>query len=961
MTVASYGQYSDLFISMYAEGSSSNKFIEIYNGTGSSIDLSNYMIKGTNNGGDWKEARNLNLTGSITDGDVYVIAADQADASILAVADLSLSYESALHYNGDDAIALLKKNDSDTFEVIDIIGATGDDPGSGWAVAGVTNATKDHTLTRKNTISGPSSDWTSSAGTDESSSEWVVTGKDTEWTSLGSYTPSSTSTTVVLQDFTNLTNTATADVYGGFGGGLTATNAVVDDPTDASNKVRTVTTTAGGDVWKGVFFRPQTHYIDLTSTKTVSVKIYSTTASYFKGKIQAGQDNQADIELATSESHGGTGWETLTFTFSDATGEYGEFVIFTNPDANGAFIDPATEVLEAHFDDITADQGSEIPAPPSGPTDSPTAPTADAADVVSIYSDAYTDITTNYNPGWGQAGNVNTTYDPGDGNNVMVYSNFNYQGTVVPNTDISAMEKLHIDIWVADASVRTIKVSPILVSGSPAEFLVTVPVTSGAWNSVDIALSDFTGLTFGEIKEIKFDGQFKADGTGDGAVRSDVYLDNIYFYKEPTPSTTVVLQDFTNLTNIATADVYGGFGGGLTATNAVVDDPTDASNKVRTVTTTAGGDVWKGVFFRPQTHYIDLTSTKTVSVKIYSTTASYFKGKIQAGQDNQADIELATSESHGGTGWETLTFTFSDATGEYGEFVIFTNPDANGAFIDPATEVLEAHFDDITADQGSEIPAPPSGPTDSPTAPTADAADVVSIYSDAYTDITTNYNPGWGQAGNVNTTYDPGDGNNVMVYSNFNYQGTVVPNTDISAMEKLHIDIWVADASVRTIKVSPILVSGSPAEFLVTVPVTSGAWNSVDIALSDFTGLTFGEIKEIKFDGQFAADGTTADIRVRSDVSLDNIYFYKESTASTIDNALLNISMYPNPASSRLTISAQKTIHSAAIYNILGKQVMSLEINKNSESIDVSNLATGMYLIKYSIDNAVGTAKFIKQ
>lgn len=192
MTVASYGQYSDLFISMYAEGSSSNKFIEIYNGTGSSIDLSNYMIKGTNNGGDWKEARNLSLTGSISDGDVYVIAADQADASILAVADLSLSYESALHYNGDDAIALLKKNDSDVFEVIDIIGATGDDPGSGWAVAGVTNATKDHTLSRKNTISGPSSDWTSSAGTDESSSEWVVTGKDTEWTSLGSYTGKST-------------------------------------------------------------------------------------------------------------------------------------------------------------------------------------------------------------------------------------------------------------------------------------------------------------------------------------------------------------------------------------------------------------------------------------------------------------------------------------------------------------------------------------------------------------------------------------------------------------------------------------------------------------------------------------------------------------------------------------------------------------------------------------------------
>ena len=195
MTVASYGQYSDLFISMYAEGSSNNKFIEIYNGTGSSIDLSNYMIKGTNNGGDWREKRNLSLTGTISDGDVYVIAADQADASILAVADLSLSYESALHYNGDDAIALLKKNDSDTFEVIDIIGATGDDPGSGWAVAGVTNATKDHTLKRKtNVCSGNFGDWSVSNGS-TSTSEWIV-GIEDDFTNLNTHYSNCISTSI---------------------------------------------------------------------------------------------------------------------------------------------------------------------------------------------------------------------------------------------------------------------------------------------------------------------------------------------------------------------------------------------------------------------------------------------------------------------------------------------------------------------------------------------------------------------------------------------------------------------------------------------------------------------------------------------------------------------------------------------------------------------------------------------
>ena len=188
---------------------------------------------------------------------------------------------------------------------------------------------------------------------------------------------------VVLQDFSALENTATDDVYGGFGGGQTATNALVDDPAPfTSNKVREVTTTATGNVWKGVFFRPQTNYIDLTVTKTVSLKIYTTTASYFKGKIQVGQSGQAAIELATSEAHTGSGWETLTFTFPTATGEWGEMVVFTNVNASGGFIDPPS-ALTAYFDDLTAVQGSEIPAPIiSGPTDSPAAPTADAADVI---------------------------------------------------------------------------------------------------------------------------------------------------------------------------------------------------------------------------------------------------------------------------------------------------------------------------------------------------------------------------------------------------------------------------------------------------------------------------------------------------------------------------------------------------------------------------------------------------
>ena len=94
---------------------------------------------------------------------------------------------------------------------------------------------------------------------------------------------------------------------------------------------------------------------------------------------------------------------------------------------------------------------------------------------------------------------------------------------------------------------------------------------------------------------------------------------------------------------------------------------------------------------------------------------------------------------------------------------------------------------------------------------------------------------------------------------------------------------------------------------------------------------------------------------------LDNIILTKNNILSVEDTNTFKSIIYPNPTSSRLTISAPKIINNVAIYNLLGKQVMSIEVNKNTESIDVSNLPSGVYLIRYNVDNAVGTAKFVKQ
>ncbi|MDB4048381.1 T9SS type A sorting domain-containing protein, partial [Polaribacter sp.] len=85
------------------------------------------------------------------------------------------------------------------------------------------------------------------------------------------------------------------------------------------------------------------------------------------------------------------------------------------------------------------------------------------------------------------------------------------------------------------------------------------------------------------------------------------------------------------------------------------------------------------------------------------------------------------------------------------------------------------------------------------------------------------------------------------------------------------------------------------------------------------------------------------------------------ATASIDKNDLLEISLYPNPAKGKLNISAKNIIESATIYNVLGKKVKSFTVNAKTSSLDVSVLSRGIYILKYTANNAVGSMKFIKE
>ena len=177
---STYGQDTDLFISEYSEGSSNNKYVEIYNGTGANVNLSNYQLWRISNGGNWPEAT-ISLSGTLAKGDVYVVYNGSSVSTISNNGDLA---SSIIIFNGDDAFGLAKTDGISGFTLIDGVGEDGSDPGTGWAVAGITNATKDHTLVRKLSVTSPNNDWDESRGTDASDSEWIVYAKDT-WTNIG--------------------------------------------------------------------------------------------------------------------------------------------------------------------------------------------------------------------------------------------------------------------------------------------------------------------------------------------------------------------------------------------------------------------------------------------------------------------------------------------------------------------------------------------------------------------------------------------------------------------------------------------------------------------------------------------------------------------------------------------------------------------------------------------------------
>lgn len=296
----------------------------------------------------------------------------------------------------------------------------------------------------------------------------------------------------------------------------------------------------------------------------------------------------------------------------------------------------------------------------TAPTTAAPIPTQDAANVISVYSDAYTDVSgTDYNPGWGQTTVYSEAVIAGD--NTMLYTGLNYQGIVLGSSqNVSEMEFLHIDVWTANSTA----LNAFIISPGPVETgkALTVP-TGGNWTSVDIPLTDFSPVDLADVFQMKFDGN------------GDVYLDNIYFYKSGSTGGGGSTGDY-NLT-LPIDFESDGFGANWTwnvfendsdpALEFVANPDASGANTSSTVakiTALQAGAEWVGTETAHGEMGItwDLSASNSIiKIMVYKTEISDVGIKLATPAGGaQVEIKVANTKINE---WEELTFDFSSRIG----------------------------------------------------------------------------------------------------------------------------------------------------------------------------------------------------------------------------------------------------------------------------------------------------------
>ena len=137
---------------------------------------------------------------------------------------------------------------------------------------------------------------------------------------------------------------------------------------------------------------------------------------------------------------------------------------------------------------------------------------------------------------------------------------------------------------------------------------------------------------------------------------------------------------------------------------------------------------------------------------------------------------------------------------------------------------------------------------------------------------------------------------------------------------------------------------------------TGGIWSSTNPAIGTIS--TTGSVSGISVGTVTISYTVTNSCGTIAAIKVITVHNCTTGINDLAHSAAEGITIFPNPASSSLTVASTQNISVVAIINILGKIVYSGSYNTNAVLIDVSMLPTGVYFVKV---NGSEIRKFVKQ
>jgi hypothetical protein len=184
-----------------------------------------------------------------------------------------------------------------------------------------------------------------------------------------------------------------------------------------------------------------------------------------------------------------------------------------------------------------------------------------------------------------------------------------------------------------------------------------------------------------------------------------------------------------------------------------------------------------------------------------------------------------------------------------------------------------------------------------------------------------------------------------------NDDGTV---DDTSSLGTVYDAIGIPDATADESSLYGVDLGGSDFKYTGDEPglVFRDGVNGVLFAVNDPAGTDVYDINANAVpDSDFDGDPTIASYRSVNPTA---------TTATVTKNQIAGFTMYPNPVSNGKFVITSNTgaNKQVEIYSMIGKQVYSKTVKAN-ETIDVSNLNRGIYLLRVKEEDKIATRKLI--